>query len=136
MRYAIAVLATAGIALSSLALAAHYGPGADPADLLRSHWNCAYVARSSYAEVHGVPVALLGIVGYALLAILALLRRIVATVYLAGAGLIYALHLSDVEAHYLGVWCAYGVSSLVVMILIAFLAFAAFIFQYRPNTNE
>lgn len=136
MRYVIATLAVAGIAVSSLALAAHYGPRANPADLLNSKWNSAYVNQSPYSEVHGVPVAVLGIVGYALLALLALLRRIVLTVYFAGIGLAYALYLTEVEAHVLQVWCAYCVSSLIVMVLIAFLSFGAFIFDRTPDAGQ
>jgi vitamin-K-epoxide reductase (warfarin-sensitive) len=136
MRYVIATLAAAGIALSSFALATHYGPRVDPTELLRSDWNSAYVSQSPYSVIYGVPVALVGIVGYALLGILALLRRVVLTVYVAGAGLIYTLYLTDIEAHFLGVWCAYCVSSLVVMTLIAILAFAAFLYQSTPSTIQ
>jgi vitamin-K-epoxide reductase (warfarin-sensitive) len=129
MRYAIAILAVIGIVVSCLALAAHYGPRANPLDLLSSNWNSAYVNQSPFSEVYGVPVAVLGILGYGLLALLALRRRVVLTVYAAGIGLAYALYLTDVEGHILRVWCVYSVSSLVVMILIVFLAFAAFIYD-------
>ena len=88
MRYVIAVLAVTGIAVSTLALISHFGSPADPLDLLNSNWNSAYVNQSSYAEVSGIPAAVLGIVGYTLLAILALLRHTVLTVYMAGAGLV------------------------------------------------
>ena len=90
---------------SSLALAAHYAARVQPIDVLRSSWNSAYVNQSSYSEVHGVPVSVLGIVGYALLGVLALLRRKVLTVYAAGIGLAYALYLTNIEAHILQV-CA------------------------------
>jgi len=127
MRYAIATLAGIGIVVSFLAVGAHYGPAANPLDLLDSKWNSAYVNQSAYSEIFGIPVAVLGIAGYALLAWLAMQRRIVLTVYAAGVGLAYALYLTNIEAHVLDAWCVYCVISLVVMILIACLSFGAFI---------
>jgi uncharacterized membrane protein len=135
MRYVIAVLALAGIAASSLALAGRYAAPVQPIDLLRSHWNSAYVNQSSYAEVYGIPVAALGIADYALLALLALQRRRVLTVYLAGIGLAYVLYLMDIQAHTLRAWCGYSVSSFVLMIVIAFLAFGNLLFDPARGAN-
>lgn len=135
MRYVIAILAVAGIVVSFLALAAHFGTPADPLDLLRANWNSAYVNQSAYAEIRGVPAAILGILAYTLLAILALLRRTVLTVYIAGAGLVYALYFVDVQAHILQVWCPYHVLSLAVMFLIAIVSFAALIFEDAPEAH-
>jgi vitamin-K-epoxide reductase (warfarin-sensitive) len=136
MRYVIAVLALIGIALSSLALASHYGPRADVTNLLGETWNSAYVNQSPYSEVYGVPVAVLGILGYALVVLLALQRRVMLTVYAAGIGLAYALYLTDVEAHILQVWSEYCVASLVVMVLITMLSFGAFIYQRAPDASQ
>jgi len=133
MRYVIAVLAIAGIAVSFLALAEHYASPVMPIDVVHSNWNSAYVNQSPYAEVHGIPVAVLGIAGYALLVVLALLRRRVLMVYFAGIGLAYALYLTDIEAHVLHVWCVYCVSSLILIILITFFAFGALIFDPTPR---
>lgn len=133
MRYVIAVLAIGGIAVSSLALAGHYAAPVLPIDVVHSHWNSAYVNQSPYSAVHGIPVAVLGIAGYALLIVLALLRRKVLTVYFAGIGLAYALYLTEIEAHILRVWSVYCVSSLILIILIEFLAIGALIFD--PSTD-
>jgi vitamin-K-epoxide reductase (warfarin-sensitive) len=129
MRYVIAVLAIGGIAMSSLALAERYVAPVLPIDVLHSHWNSAYVNQSPDSEVHGIPVAVLGIAGYALLVVLALLRRKVLVVYFAGMGLAYALYVTEIQAHVLGVWCVYSVSSLILIILIVFLAMGALIFN-------
>jgi vitamin-K-epoxide reductase (warfarin-sensitive) len=129
MRYVIAVLAAAGIVVSCLALAVHYGPPAQPIDLTHSAWNSAYVNQSSFATAYGIPVAVLGVAGYLLLAVLALRRRVVLTVYLAGIGLAYGLYLTNIEAHILHVWCVYCVVSLILTVAIAVLAFAALIFD-------
>jgi len=138
VRYIIAVLGIAGIGVSFLALAAHYGAPVQEVDVLRSgsNWNSAYVNQSPDAEVHGVPVAVLGIAGYALLVVLALLRRRVLTVYSASIGFVYALYLTKIEAHILRVWCVYYVSSLILIVLIAFLAFGDLIFFPTPVASR
>jgi vitamin-K-epoxide reductase (warfarin-sensitive) len=136
MRYVIAVLSVAGIVVSCFALAAHYAAPVQPLDLLGSRWNSAYVNQSSYAELYGIPVSLLGVAGYALLVILALLRRRVLTVYFAGIGVAYALYLTNIEAHILQVWCVYFVTSLVLIVLIAMVAFGALIFDPIPDIGH
>ncbi len=129
MRYVIAVLAVAGIVVSCLALAVHYGPPAQPIDLVHSAWNSAYVNQSPFATVYRLPVALLGVAGYLLVAVLALQHRVVLTVYFAGFGLAYGLYLTNIEAHILHVWCVYCVVSLILTVAIAVLAFAALLFD-------
>lgn len=76
-------------------------------------------------------MAVLGIAGYTLLLMLALLRRRVLTIYAAGIGVAYALYLTNIEAHILHVWCVYCVSSLILIVLIACLAFGDLIFAPR-----
>jgi vitamin-K-epoxide reductase (warfarin-sensitive) len=136
MRYVIAVLAIAGIAVSSLALAERYAAPVEPIEIANSSWNCAYVNQSPYAEVRGIPMAALSIAAYALLAVLALLRRRALTVYFAGIGLAYLLYVTSIQGQILRMWCVYGVSSLVLMTLITFAAFGALIFERAPvGTN-
>ena len=135
MRYAIAVLAVAGIVVSCLALTQHFSAPAQPIDLTHSAWNSAYVNQSSFATVYRIPVAVLGVAGYSLLAVLALLRRVVLTVYFAGIGLAYGIYLTNIEAHILHVWCVYCVSSLILTVVIAFLAFASLIFDRTTATT-
>jgi vitamin-K-epoxide reductase (warfarin-sensitive) len=133
MRYVIASLALAGVGVSFLALGEHYRA---PARALDSRWNSAYVNQSPYADVHGIPVAVLGIGGYIVLVILALLGHRVLMVCFSGFGLAYALYLTNIEAHILHVWCVYCVTSLILTILIAFLAFGWLIFDRTPQLQE
>lgn len=138
MRYVIAVFGIAGIVVSSLALAARDAVPVQQIEVLRSgsNWNCAYVNQSPYADVHGIPVAVFGIAVYILLAVLALLRRRVLTVYAAGIGLAYGLYITNIEGHILRAWCVYGVSSLILIVLISFLAFGDLIFASTPISSR
>ena len=132
MRYVIAVLAITGIVMSALVLAGRSAAPVRPIDLIHSNWNCAYVSQSPNSELHGIPVAVPGMAIYALLAVLALRRRTTIAVYVAGIGLAYALYVTSIEAEILLVWCAYSVTSLILMTLITFLAFAALMSDNAP----
>jgi uncharacterized membrane protein len=138
VRYVIAVFGIAGIVVSSLALAARDAVPVQQIEVLRSgsNWNCAYVNQSPYADVHGIPVAVFGIAVYTLLVVLALLRRRVLTVYAAGIGLAYGLYITNIEGHILRAWCVYGVSSLILIVLISFLAFGDLIFASTPISSR
>lgn len=107
-----------------MALAEHYANPPLSHELLSSSWNSAFVNQSSYALAFGIPVALLGIVGYSLLALLEYLRYRMLAALFAGIGLIYAIYLTHIEAHILRVWCLSCVSSLVLISAITLLAFA------------
>ena len=138
MRYVIAVFGIAGIVVSSLALAARDAVPVQQIEVLLSgsNWNCAYVNQSPYADVHGIPVAVFGIAVYTLLVVLALLRRRVLTVYAAGIALAYGLYITNIEGHILRAWCVYGVSSLILIVLISFLAFGDLIFASTPISSR
>lgn len=126
MRFVIALLAVAGIVVSSLALRVHYqDPGAAPPCAVTEHWDCGYVNHSSYAvfprssfdedpatkHVH-IPVALLGIIGYALIALLALANRLRWVLPAALGGFLFASYLTYLEAFEMHKWCIYCVWSM------------------------
>lgn len=121
MRIVLAVLAALGIIVSSLALRVHYVHDIEPCDI-NAHWDCGVVNHSRFAVVHGVPVALIGIIGYALLVVLAGfgLRKLL--LVSAAIGLCYALYLAHIERDLLQVWCLYCVCSLGIIALITLLA--------------
>jgi uncharacterized membrane protein len=131
MRYLIMFLAVLGIVVSALSLIEHYGPPADTANLLHANWNSAYVNQSGYATIFGYPLALLGAVGFAVLAVIALQGPAVRTAYSASIVLAYTLYLTSIEAQTLHVWSIYWVSSFVLAILILFLALAGLVFDTR-----
>src|ERR1700761_3250558 len=124
MRYIIALLAIAGIAVSTLALRIHYSMDAPPCDI-NAHWDCGIVNHSRYSVIHGIPVAGIGIAGYAAIAILALIRRYRLLLAASLVGLAFTLYLTSIEARVLQIWCLYCVISQSIMALIALLSIAA-----------
>lgn len=122
VRYVILFFAIAGIVVSSLALKVHYDPpGKEPCSI-NDKWDCGTVNHSPFAVVHGVPVAAIGIAGYVLLGVLALARRKALVLTCAVIGLGFAIHLSDIEAYALGVWCLYCVISQFIIAIVALLS--------------
>ncbi len=126
MRYVIAVLALAGAVVSGLALQVHYTVGTAPCSI-NEKWDCGIVNHSSYSLLFGIPVALIGMVGYLGLAWLALARQRAVLTLAAAAGLAFALYLAHVERDILGAWCLYCVISLAAIALITFMGSIWFI---------
>ena len=121
MRYLIALLAVAGMIVSGLALRVHYSTETAPCSI-NEKWDCGIVNHSPYAEIHGIPVAAVGIAGYLLIGVLALLRQRALLLLVALAGMAFALYLTNIEAKVLGVWCLYCVISQGIIAAIALLA--------------
>src|SRR5215470_16149050 len=116
----IAVLAAAGMVVSSVSLQHHYAKSKTAYCDIGESFNCDIVNRSEYSSVGPIPVALIGLLGYAALAGLATMRRsreetpkVVACMALAG--LAFALYLTYIEGRVLGVWCILCLSSLAVI---------------------
>ena len=129
MRYLIALLAIAGIVVSTLALRVHYSTETAPCSI-NEKWDCGIVNHSPYAEIRGIPVATIGIAGYLLIGVLAMLRRRGWLLAAALIGMAFALYLTNIEAHVLGVWCLYcaisqGIIALVTLLSIGWLVWAA-----------
>ncbi len=117
----MAILAVAGIVVSALALQVHYSTESAPCSI-NEKWDCGIVNHSPYAQIRGVPVAAIGIAGYLLMGVLALLRRRGILLGAALAGMAFSLYLTNIEARVLGVWCLYCVISQSIIALLALLA--------------
>jgi uncharacterized membrane protein len=117
MRYLIAILALAGMVVSTLALHVHYSTGTEPCSI-NDKWDCGIVNHSEFAEIEHVPVAAIGIAGYLALAVLAVAGRRALTFSAALLGLAFALYLTHLEKDVLLVWCLYCVISQGVIALI------------------
>jgi len=114
---AIALVAVAGVAVSSISLYEHFASSKTSFCDFSEALNCDIVNRSTYSAVLGVPVALIGIIGYLLITTLATIYRnqtetpVVLLIASAG-GLGFALYLTYIEKFKLGVWCVLCLTSL------------------------
>jgi uncharacterized membrane protein len=119
----ISVLAVIGIAVSSVSLYHHYGSSKTNFCDFGDSFNCDIVNRSTYSSVFGIPVALIGILGYATLLALATVYRSKAEtpamlMIASTLGLGFAIYLTYIERFVLGTWCILCLSSFAIIVLI------------------
>jgi vitamin-K-epoxide reductase (warfarin-sensitive) len=117
MRYLIGFLALFGVVVASLALHVHYSTEMQPCSI-NEKWDCGIVNHSPYAVIGPVPVAAIGMAGYAAMLVLALARRKRLVLLAALIGLGFSLYLTHIEKDVLLVWCVFCVTSLGIISLI------------------
>jgi len=124
---AIARVAFAGAMVSSVSLYHHYRTSKTSFCNFGESFNCDLVNRSPYSVMLGVPVALIGILGYLLILALATIYRdkaetpfmlLVASV----GGLAFAFYLTYIEKFVLGAWCILCLGSLALIFSTALLS--------------
>ena len=91
-----AALSLAGIVISAISLERHYAKSATPYCDFSQRFSCDIVNRSEYSTLFGIPVAGIGVAGYAFLLLLSTVQRKrsetpTRLLGAAGAGLIFAL---------------------------------------------
>lgn len=116
----VAILAVCGIVVSSVSLQHHYATSKTAYCDIGETFNCDIVNRSEYSSILGIPVALIGMLGYGALAGLATVyrgRRETPTMLFGAAtvGLAFVLYLTYIEGRVLGVWCILCLSSLALI---------------------
>ena len=148
MKYLIALLAVAGVVVSSLALHVHnMDPNAAPPCAVSEHWDCGTVNHSKYSvfppigfdekpgAVH-IPVAAVGILGYALIAVFALMGRPRIVLELARVGFFCAAFLTYIEAYIIETWCIYCVWSQTIIAAIVLATVAALLLRRRRRAES
>jgi uncharacterized membrane protein len=134
MKYLVALLAVAGIVVSSMALHVHYmDPALAPPCAVTEKFDCGAVNHSRFAVFpprtfddapgagHHIPVAALGIAGYLLIGLLAITGWWWLAFQASLVGFMFASFLSYLEAYVLEKWCIYCLWSqgiLTVMLLL------------------
>ncbi len=121
-------LATAGLALVGMGIAAyltyvHYSGAA----IACSTGGCEKVQTSSYAELAGIPVAVIGLVGYVLILLTAFVAGelgAVAAVGLTLGGFAFAVYLIYVQVALIEafcIWCLASDGVLALLVLVSLL---------------
>jgi uncharacterized membrane protein len=124
LRPASFAVAAVGLGVAGYLTAVHYGGGSPVCAIAHG---CATVQQSEYASLGGVPVALLGVFGYAAILVGLVVdseQARFATAFLALAGAGFSAWLTYVEVFTLEAICIWCVASAVCMTLLAALSVA------------
>ena len=153
MRWLITLVALIGLVAAMLARREHYRTERSPCSI-NEKWDCGTVNKSRFATLGGhfnqglpntspdkkngllamldnILVADVGIAGYLLLGVLALLKRWRLLVAAAIPAFAFSLYLSYIEKYHLETWCIYCVISWGVITLITLLAIIALVMDLR-----
>ena len=126
LRLAVAVAAGLGLAIAAYLTYVHY---AGVAPICAASGGCERVQSSTYAKVAGVPVALMGLVGYAAILTATLmpgeLPRLAAS-WLALVGLGFSLYLTYLELFEIDAICQWCVISALLMTALAAMSVRVF----------
>jgi len=143
MKYLVALLALAGLAVSVMALRIHnMDPAQAPPCAVDAHWDCGAVNHSRFAvfppktfdEAPGakhIPVATIGIIGYGVIVVLALMGRWWLVFETAQIGFMCAAFLSYLEAFVMEKWCIYCVWSQGIITTILLLTIGVLVWRWR-----
>lgn len=123
----VAALALAGTAVATYLTVVHYA-GGEPVCAV-SH-GCQTVQESKYAELAGIPVALLGLLGYVAILASLLVRgeagRLI-RVGLTAGGVAFSAYLTYLELFVIDAICQWCVASAVIMTALLIVAIADFL---------
>lgn len=125
----MATLAAIGVVVATYLTTVHYA-GAEPICALSG--SCEKVQSSQYAELGGIPVALIGLGGYlAILASLVVARGEsgrLARVGMTGVGFGFSVYLTSLELFVIDAICQWCVASAVLMTALFVLAVRDFLY--------
>ena len=130
----VMICAAVGAVVSAWALRLHYHRDASSFCSFNATFDCDVVNRSGYATVAGIPVALVGLLGYMGMLLLARFQNRkeetpALLLLLSSAGTAFSLYLTYVEGAVLRAWCILCLASLLSISLIAALS----AFQVRAD---
>jgi uncharacterized membrane protein len=146
MKYLIALLAVAGIIVSTMALRVHYmDPSQAPPCAVTEKFDCGAVNHSRFAVFPPrtfdedpkagwhIPIAMFGILGYAAIGVLALMSRWWILFEVTQIAFFFAAFLSYIEAYVLQKWCIYCLWSQGIITAILLLSIATLVLRRRQH---
>lgn len=122
----IILLACVGIALSLYSFLHNQGFASGEFCNINASFDCDVVNKGPYSTLLGIPVSVIGIIGYGFIALGAFLKwrnpedhSLTTFLLVASAGgFLFSLYLSGLEAFVLDAWCLVCLTSQVTIILL------------------
>ena len=122
----VVAFAVIGMALSAYSFLHHESLVSGAFCTIDATFNCDIVNRGPYSEIGGVPVSVMGLVGYGFLLVAAAMRTrkphdralLDFLVLASGGALAFSLYLTGIEAFVLHAWCIICITSQVSIVTI------------------
>jgi uncharacterized membrane protein len=134
LRVTLILLATAGLGVAGYLTYVHYA-GISP--VCTTGGSCEKVQTSAYSELLGIPVALIGLLGYAAILAALLARETETTRFAVSAltltGFAFSAYLTYREIYSIHAICEWCVSSAIILTAMTPLSLAWFL---RPSTGR
>ncbi|MBI4098463.1 MAG: hypothetical protein HY437_00325 [Candidatus Magasanikbacteria bacterium] len=129
----ILVAAALGMLVSAYSTYSHYSIATDTFCDINASLSCTTVNKSIYAEIGGIPVAVLGLYGYGLILLLTLGRTHAKWLFATSIlGLVFSFYLTWIELFALRTICLLCVTS---QLLILIITIAAGLLYFRRKTT-
>jgi uncharacterized membrane protein len=124
---AVKILAVAGVVVAGVSFAHNQAIVSGEFCTIGESFNCDIVNQGPYSKIMGIPVSIIGVIGYIFMAIAAFLKlrqpadRMVTAILFASAagGMAFSLYLTGIEAFVLHTWCMLCLTSQAIIALIA-----------------
>jgi uncharacterized membrane protein len=129
-------LALIGLGIATYLTVVHYSGGAPVCAI---NHGCETVQKSKYAELGGVPVALIGLIGYVSILASLVLRGELGRLIRAGLtaiGFAFSAYLTAMELFQIHAICQWCVASAVVMTLLLILAIRDYLSPLDPDDSS
>jgi uncharacterized membrane protein len=141
-RYAAILLAAAGLVVAAYLTFTHI---TESNFLCSETGGCNTVRSSRYSAIAGIPVAVLGLLGYGAILALAVYENAggagaayanLAAFGLTSIGVLYSAYLTYLELFVIGAICPYCVASAVIMVALFAIALIRVIYDEEPLEGE
>ncbi|MFH1404512.1 MAG: vitamin K epoxide reductase family protein [Patescibacteria group bacterium] len=127
----IMVVAVIGFAISMYSFLHHHAFASGTVCTINETFNCDIVNRGPFSEIFGIPVSLIGVIGYFFLGAIAFVKHrhpedqplSLMLVVLSTLAFLFSLYLTFIEAFILNTWCLLCVASLLCILLITVASF-------------
>jgi uncharacterized membrane protein len=142
LRYAAILLAAVGLVVAAYLTFTHL---TESNFLCSETGGCNTVRSSRYSEIAGIPVAVLGLLGYGAILALAVYENAggaraayanLAAFGLTSIGVLYSAYLTYLELFVIGAICPYCVASAVIMVALFAIALIRVIYDEEPLEGE
>ncbi len=135
------ILSLIGVAISTYSFLHNKGFVSGEICVIGESLDCDVVNQGPYSKLFGIPVSLIGIIGYAFLFVGSVMKRndqkdegLTRFLLLASlGGLLFSFYLSGIEAFILQTWCLVCLISQLVILLITILAGKVYLLEKKSE---